>query len=169
MVDGRQNPHSLLQGREGGSVGAEIAQVRTAHREERPIRVKRQLGLDPEIATLIVTEEGFAALAGPLDRPTDAVRRPGEQGPFGIEKVARAETAAHLFAEDAHPLCRHAQRMGEIKPGLGNAAAGPTVECVLFACGVVCRHSRARLERDAGHTLHPGIETHDVGGTREGA
>ena len=117
---------------------------------------------------MIVAEERFAALAGPLDGPADAVRRPGEQGPFGIEKVARAETAAHLFAEDAHPLCRHAQRMGEVKPGLGNAAAGPTIECVLFAFGIECRHSRARLERDAGHALHPGIETHDVGGTCEG-
>ena len=30
VVDGRQNPHSLLQGHEGGSVGAEIASANSA-------------------------------------------------------------------------------------------------------------------------------------------
>ena len=63
-----------------------------------PSRVERELRFDREIARLVVAEERLVALAGPLDRPADAARRPRHQREFGIDHAARAEIAADVAA-----------------------------------------------------------------------
>ena len=101
----------------------EIAQVRAAHCEEVPILIERELGLDGEVAALIIAEKRLGSLAGPLYRPADPARRPGEEGLFGIKEVPRPEIAAHVPAQAAHLLGRHGQHLGEVEPQLGDAAA----------------------------------------------
>ena len=146
---------------------AEIAQIRAANGEEISVLVERQLGFDRQVAALIVAEERLAALAGPFDRPTDPARRPGEQRIFGVEEVARAEIAAHVLAHAAHLLRRHAEHLSEVEPQLGDAAAAAGVKGVLPARLVVFGRRGARLHRDAGDALHPGVEPHDMGRAAE--
>src|SRR6266478_7942012 len=118
-------------------MSAEIAQIGAADGEEIPLLVERQLGLDREVAPLIVAEERLAALAGPFDRLADAARRPGEQGVFGVEEIARPEIAAHVLAQNAHLFRWHAEHRSEIEPHLGDAAAAPGVKRVMTARRVV--------------------------------
>ena len=63
---------------------------------KRAVRVERELGLDGEIARLVVAEERLLALAGPFHRPADAARRPGDQRELRIDRAARAEIAADV-------------------------------------------------------------------------
>ena len=70
--------------------------------------VERQLGLDLEIAALIVAEERFGPLASPFDRPADQARRPGEHCIFRVEEIARAEIPTHVMAQYANLLGRYA-------------------------------------------------------------
>ena len=107
------------------------------------------------------------ALAGPFDRPADPARRPGEHRVFRVEEIARAEIAAHVVAQHAHLLGRHAKHLGEVEPDLRHAAAAPGVKRVLTGCGVVFGDIGARLHRHAGDALDPGVEPHDMRGARE--
>ena len=79
-------------------MGAEVADVGAAHRQEFALRVERELGLDREVARLVVAEERLVPLADPFDRAADAPRRPGHQREFGIDHAARAEIAADVAA-----------------------------------------------------------------------
>src|SRR5262245_63672355 len=95
-------------------MGADIAQVRAAQRQEIALRVERELGADEEIASLEIAEEGLVPLAGPLDRPADAPRGPGHQRELRIERIAGAEIAADVAGDDTHALRRHAEDGGEL-------------------------------------------------------
>jgi hypothetical protein len=66
---------------------SEIAEVGAADGEEISIFVESELGLDREIAALIIAEKCFAAFAGPLYRPADTPCRPTEKGVLGIKEV----------------------------------------------------------------------------------
>jgi len=57
---------------------------------------RAQARLRHQIATLIVAEEGFAALAHPLDRPPDAPRGPQHQREFRKERVLGAEVSTDV-------------------------------------------------------------------------
>jgi hypothetical protein len=146
---------------------AEVAQIRAADGKESRVLVERKLGVDGEVAALIIAEESLAALAGPLDRPADPARRPDEEGIFGIEKVARAKVPAHVVADAAHLLRRDPENLGEIGPQLGDAAAASRVERVMTARGVIIGSCAARLHRHAGDALYPGIEPHNMRRARE--
>ena len=148
---------------------AEIAQVRAAHCEEVPILIESELGLDGEIAALIIAEKRLASLAGPFHRPADPARGPGEEGIFGIKEVPRTEIAAHVPAHAAHLLGRHTQHLGEVEPQLGDAAAASGIEGVMPGFDIVLGRCGARLHRDAGDALHPSVEPNDVRGTRKAA
>ena len=53
-IDAGHHLHALLHHGEIGGVGAEIAEIGAAHRQKAAFVVERQLGLDHEIARLIV-------------------------------------------------------------------------------------------------------------------
>ena len=129
-VDVGHQADALLQWPERRRMPAEIAEVRAADGEETPLGVERQLGRDGQIAALPVAEKRVAALAGPFDRPPDEARRPGKQRIFRVEQIARAEIAAHVAADAAHPLGRHAEDLREVGPHLGDAATAAGVERV---------------------------------------
>jgi len=54
-VDARHHLHTLLHHREIRGVGAEIAEIGAAHRDELALVIESKLGFDREVARLIVT------------------------------------------------------------------------------------------------------------------
>ena len=90
-VDRGHDLGALLQGRAIRGVGAGIADVRAAQREEIASPVEREFCRDGKIAALVIGEERLVSVGGPLDRPREAPRRPRDQREFGIDHAARAE------------------------------------------------------------------------------
>ena len=82
----------------------EIAQIRAADGEEIPIFVESELGLDGQVATLVIAEKCLAPLARLFHRPADPARGPSEEGIFRIKEIARAEVSTHVLAHAAHLL-----------------------------------------------------------------
>ena len=106
-----------------------MVRIPAAHCDKLAIAVERQLGLDRQVARLIIAEEGLAALAGPLDRTADLARRPGHQCEFRIERAARPEIAADLVHDDPHLVLWDAEDLGELllRP---DGAANPGIKRV---------------------------------------
>ena len=93
---------------------ADIADERSAQRQKIAGGIERKLGLDEEVAALVVAEKRLLTFAGPFDRAADAARCPGDQRKLGIECVARAEIAADVAGDDAHALRRDAKHACEL-------------------------------------------------------
>ena len=83
-----------------------VAVVCDAHREELAVLVERELGVRHVVAAVRVGEERFAALARPLDRAVDALRRPDHRGLFGVQVDLGAEAAADVGRDHAHLVLR---------------------------------------------------------------
>jgi hypothetical protein len=143
-------------------MGAQVADVGAAQAKEISLLVERQLRLDREVAALIVAEERFAPLAGPLHRAAHLARGPRQQRVFREEEIARAEIAAHVLAGAAHLLGRQSQDRSELHALDGDAAAGSGIERIAAARRVVVADRGACLHRHAGDALHPGLEADDV-------
>src|SRR5262249_61663948 len=137
----------------------DIANVRAAKREKAAVGVERKLGLDEEIAPLIVAEKSLLALARPFDRAADAPRCPGHQREFGVERVARAEIAADVAGDDANALHRDVEDAGELVL-LSDHAAAAGVKRGEAGRAVVTANGGARLKRHAGDALHPSFKLH---------
>ncbi len=103
-VAGGHQSDAFDQRHVGAAMGADIAEIRGAQRQETAVGVERELGGYREIAAHIVADEGFLAFRGPFHRPPDAPRAPGDHREFGKEAVAGAEIAADLAGDDAHRL-----------------------------------------------------------------
>ncbi len=162
VIDAGHHLDALLQRRERHRVGADIRRVGAAHGEEPSIRVQGQLGLEREIASLIVGEERLVTLAGPFDRPPEPPRRPGDQREFGKEAAARSIVAADVVHHHPHALGRHVEHPGEIVL-LAHRRAAAGVERGAAARGIIGGDRRPRLHRHAGHALHQRCELHHVG------
>ena len=94
-------------------MGADISDELGPEREEAPVPVERELGARYLIARLVVRHERLGTVAGPLDRPPHALRRPAAEDELGIEHVARSEPAADVPGNDAHAVRRHAEHARE--------------------------------------------------------
>ena len=165
-IDRGRDRHALVERVERDDVGADVAGVGAAKREEGAVGVERELGLHREIAALIVGEECLAPLARPLHGPAEAPRRPGDQRELRIAAIAGPEVSAHLARHHAHRALRDAERAGHA--GLcPSEAARAGVNGVAAARGVPDADRRARLHRHAGDALHPRVEPHHVGRARE--
>ena len=161
VIDARHDLDALGERPEGDRVGADIADIGAAHREEMALAVERELGFDRQIPRLVVAEKGFLALAGPFDRAADPARRPGDQREFGIERAARPEIAADLVHDDTHLVLGDAEDLRQLllRP---HGAADPGVQGVFAGVAVVGAGRGARLHRDTGDARHPGLELYDV-------
>ena len=146
---------------------ADIADIGAADGEELAVLVERELGLDRQIAALIIADEGFGAVAEPFHRPAELLRRPGQQRIFREEEIPRAEIAAHIAAHRADILGRHAERAGEIAALARDAAAGAGIERVEIVLVDRIADRIARLHRRAGDTIAPAFEVHDMRGLGE--
>ena len=155
---------AFSQRREMRGVGADIADIGAAKAEEFAVLVERQLGRNGEVAALIVADEAFGAVAIPLDRAADLARGPRQKPVFREECVARAEIAAHVAAQRAAFLFRHAQNLGERLPLAHDAAAGAGINGVAPGLRIEIADRRARLHRRAGDALDPGVELCHVRG-----
>jgi hypothetical protein len=140
--------------------------LQIAQRQDAAGGVERELGVDRLVAALVVGEERLAAVAGPFDRPADALRRPGDQAEFRKERVAGAEIAADVARRHPHLFLGHVQDGGELAL-LPHHAARAGVQEVAAGRRVVGADRRTRVERHAGHPVHQRVEPDDVGGARE--
>jgi hypothetical protein len=147
---------------ERDGVGAEVAGVGAAKREEGAVRVERQLGVHREVAALVVGEESLAPLARPLHGPADTPRRPGDQRELRVAAIAGPEVPPDVAGHHTHGALRNAEGAGN--PGLRpSQAARAGMNGVAAARGIPDADRRARLHRHAGDTLHPRVEPHHVG------
>jgi hypothetical protein len=90
-------------------VGADVARVARAVREERPVGAERQLRVDHEIAGVAVADERFATVARPLHRSTQTPGRPPDQRVLRIAGIPGAVAAADVTRDDANGFRRHAE------------------------------------------------------------
>jgi len=97
------------------------------------------------------------ALGRPFDWAAETLGRPGDQREFGKETVARAEIAADLTGDDTHRVHRHTENARELAL-LANNAARTGIERIPTARLVISAHRGARLDRDAGNAIDPGLE-----------
>jgi hypothetical protein len=166
-VDARHHLHAFLHHGEIRRVCAEIAKVRTAHGEEAAVFVERKLGLDGEIARLIVAEERFVPLDDPFHRPAELARRPGHERKFRVDHAAGAEIAADVPHQHADLVRRHAENGGKI--GLQpHRAAIAGIDRKASRRRIERRQRGARLHRNACHALNPGLEPRHMRGAGEG-
>ena len=115
---------------------ADIAGVRTAHREEPAVLVEGELRIHREVAALVIADKRFAAVRRPLDGMAETLRGPGHEGEFRIERVPGAVISSHIGGHHPHPVLRHAEYFGELalRPnhpaaaGMEGIAAGLGVE-----------------------------------------
>ena len=166
-IDARHDVQAFAQRHELRSIGADIAEIGAAQAEEFSVCVERELGDHRQVAAMEIADETFGAVAVPLHRAPDAPRRPGQQGVFGKEAVARAEISAHVAAHRAALLFGHVQHRGQDLPLAHHAAAGASMDGVQSGRAVVIADRRARLHGHAGDALDPGLQAHDMRRARE--
>ena len=92
--------------RERGQVRAHVRRRLRAQREKLAVLVECQLGVRDVITAVRVGEKRFTAIARPLDRTIDQLRRPDAHGLFGVQVDLRAEAAAYVRRNDAHLVLR---------------------------------------------------------------
>jgi hypothetical protein len=166
-VDGGHDLDALLQRRVVGGMGAGIADVGPAHRQEISLRVEGEFRGHREVTGLVVAQERLVTVAGPFDRLCEAPRRPRDQGELRIDHPAGAEIAADLAHDDAHIVRRHRENGGEVVLEPPHPAAAGIERCAA-GIGVECGDRGARLHGHAGDALDPGVEFHHMGGAGEG-
>ncbi len=167
-VEPAHDADALAQRDDRGRIGADVAQVRAAQRQERPARVERQFGLADEIAALVIAEESFAALARPFHRAADFFRSPHQHGMLRKHRILGAEIAADVAGNDADGLEGNVEDFRDLAL-LPNHAAAAGVKRVALGRGVETADSGARFHRHAGDALNPSAQRDDVGGAGKGS
>ena len=166
VVHARQHRHTLGERDEGHAVGADVAGVDAAQREEAAVGVERQLGVGDEVAGLVVGQHRLAPVARPLHRAAETPSRPRHQRLFRIAAVAGAVVAADVARDDADGGGRHPEGAGDVALDAPRAARA-RVDRVAAARRVVVSEHRPRLHRHAGDPVHARLEADDVRGPRE--
>jgi hypothetical protein len=92
---------ALAERRERYAIGADIADIVGAHREEFSVLAQRELDLGDEIAPLIVGQESLRPGGGEFHRHADFLRRPEHEPKLDIHTVACAEIAADVERQNA--------------------------------------------------------------------
>src|SRR5262245_29488528 len=123
--------------------------METAHGEKAALLVERKLDARDQIASLVVAEKGLAALAYPLDRPPDPLRRPQHQREFREDRVLGSEIPADVVRDHANLLGLHAEHGGKLALLADDAAAAGVNEVTILLL-VIAADRGARLHRHAG-------------------
>ena len=79
-----------------GYVGPDVAEGTDTQCEEFSARVQREFGFAHAIAAVLVGQQGFAAVAGPLDRTAEFSRQPKYEAVLGIGPALAAERTPHV-------------------------------------------------------------------------
>ena len=93
----------------GRNVGADVADGVHAQRKEPAAGVQRQLGLAHAVAAVLVGQQRFAAVAGPLDRAAELLRQPQHEPVLGVGPALAAERAAHVARHHADAVLGDAE------------------------------------------------------------
>ena len=149
-------------------IGAKIGDDVDPQAEETALVVHRHFRRHDVVAALGVGHEVLGAVAGPLDRPAEPLRRLEHQRIFAVDEGLGAETAAHVMGQ-------HAQLRGidlEHRPGDDVAhrvhalRAGGQHEAILV--GMPFADGGARLHEVADETVVVEFDAGDMAGFGEG-
>ena len=88
-------------GREQREISAHVRHRLHPQPENAAVLRKRHLRVAVVIAAVRICEEGFTSLRGPLHRPRERPRRPGDHALLGIDEDLRAEAAADVGRDHA--------------------------------------------------------------------
>ncbi len=165
-VEARHQLGALGQWHKGRGISAKIAEVCGPQCEEVALGIEGELGLDLQIAGLMVAEKRLLPLAGPFDGPPEPARRPGDEREFRVGGVPRAKIAADIAGDDPYLVLRQPEHRRHVLPRPADAAASG-VERDPAARRIELGESGARLHRHAGDALHPSREPGDMGSRRE--
>ena len=131
-------------GADGADIGAHIAGIADAQRQDLALLVERKLGLGIDVAALIVGEEGFRAARHPVDRPAGLLGADEEREIFGIGRGLQPEGAADIFGDDAQLLLRPAHDGQHVRRAWRRR---PASRCATDSCR--SRHRSSRWRRAA--------------------
>ena len=140
-----------------------------AQGQEFSVRVERQLGGRDVVATVLVGDEALAPFGRPLDRPSQPLRRPQDQGVLGIDAAAHPEASAHFPSDHPQVALRHPEDLVGEQCAQAVRRLDPRVKRVAARAPVPFADRAARLERRRGHARDHEVEARDVGSARERA
>src|SRR5688572_27792668 len=86
---------------ERNRVRADVAAYGGPVAQDSSLRIHRESSVDFAVAPLEVRNKSLGAVARPLHRPANALRRPKHENLLGVKVAARAEGAAHVLGHDA--------------------------------------------------------------------
>ena len=115
-----------------------------------------------------VRQEGFAALAGPLDAAVDLFGRPGHADIFGVQVDFGAETAADVGGDHAYFVLRQAKHEGRHQQALDVRVLVGYVERVIVGGPAVGADRGARLHGVGYQAVVDQIQLGHVRGTGKG-
>ena len=135
------------RGGEGREIGAHRRTGVHAHRQEFAVAVQREFGASDMVAPMRVRDEGLGALGGPLDRPVDLLRGPGQHHVLGVEENLGAEAPAHVGRDHPYFLLRQTEHERGHQQAFDVRVLVGDVERVGLVVARVARVDRARLDR----------------------
>ena len=169
-IDARQDAE-VLHRRTGVAVrcivGAAIGERAHAQREEAPVAIQREFRVADVVAPVLVGEQAFAALADPLDRAAEQLRRDQGERVLGIAPALHSEPPSHVLRYDAQ------LRLGYMENLVRQQRADPVrrlhraVDGVAILGAVVLGQTSARLHAVRGNAGDHQPVAHHMGGVRE--
>ena len=156
------------RGRERRQIRAHVRRRVHAQAEELAVGVHREFGFGDVIAAVCIGEKCFRALARPLDRPPDFLRRPRQRHIFRIQINLRAEAAAHVRRDDPQFRFRQRQHERRHQQTLDVRILVRDVDRVAVVGLRITRVHGARFDRVRHQALIHDIQRGHVRGLREG-
>ena len=81
------------------------------HGQDATLSIKSQGGADDQVSTLVITDESFAAITGPLDRTSNAAGSPQHGNLLHVQRIARAEATADIRGNHTNAFGRNFKRI----------------------------------------------------------
>ncbi len=147
-------------------IAADIDREVHLQRQEAAVCIQAQLGVDGDVAAMVVGKEALPALRDPAHRAAQLARGIEHEHVLGVGTALHAERAADILGHDPHLAGRHLQQIGERAPQSVRALVGGMQH---EAAGLIDAAERtARLERERRNPRDVRGEPGDVGCPRDG-
>ena len=148
--------------RESREVGAHVGDRVDLERQELAVLVEGQLGVGDVVAAMRVGHEGLGALGGPLDRPADPRRRPGDHRLFVVAEDLATEAATHVGRHHTQLVLGNAQHEGRQDETQHMRVLRRRPERVVAGALVVLRRRGARLHGVGDQAVVDDVDLGDV-------
>ena len=133
---------------------------------EATVPVQAQLGVEGDVAAMVVGKEAFPALRDPAHRAAELARGIEHEHVLGVGATLHAERATDILGNDADLIGRHLQQIGERAFQYVRALVGGMQH---ETAGLIDTAERApRLERERGNARDMRGEPGDMGCPRDG-